>query len=113
MNPRLTRFFVLLIVTFFAVITARILHSPTPLDGPKGPENTLTIQQTVAALPLRFEANHGQTDERVSFLARGPAYGVFLTPMEAVLTLRSPSAKPSSQTESRVATKHQPAVVRM
>ena len=40
-------------------------------------------------LPLRFEPNQGQTDARVDFLARGAGYGLFLTPDQAVLTLRS------------------------
>jgi hypothetical protein len=39
-------------------------------------------------LPLSFAANHGQTDAQVKFLARGPAYSLFLTPTEAVLTLQ-------------------------
>ncbi len=39
-------------------------------------------------LPLSFEANLGQTDERVKFLSRGQGYGLFLTADEAVLTLR-------------------------
>ena len=37
--------------------------------------------------PLAFEANRGQTDEQVQFLAHGAGYTVFLTPTEAVLTL--------------------------
>src|SRR5262245_26584166 len=37
--------------------------------------------------PLVFEANHGQTDEQVKFLGRGPGYTVFLTSTEAVVTL--------------------------
>jgi beta-propeller repeat-containing protein len=42
-----------------------------------------------ANLPLRFEANVGQTDSRVKFLSRGRGYNLFLTPAEAVLTLRN------------------------
>lgn len=38
-------------------------------------------------LPLRFEANRGQVDNRVNFLARGSGYNLFLTPTEAVLRL--------------------------
>jgi hypothetical protein len=38
-------------------------------------------------LPLSFEVNRGQTDERVKFLSRGPGYGLFLTSGEAVLSL--------------------------
>jgi subtilase family serine protease len=39
------------------------------------------------ARPLAFEANRGQADESVKFLARGAGFNVFLTPTEAVLTL--------------------------
>jgi len=39
-------------------------------------------------LPLSFEANQGQTDARVRFLARGGGYTIFLTADEAVLALR-------------------------
>src|SRR5262249_55971859 len=39
-------------------------------------------------LPLAFEANQGQTDAEVNFLARGPGYALFLTPDEAVLSLQ-------------------------
>ncbi len=42
-------------------------------------------------VPLSFEANTGQTDPQVAFLARGVGYGLFLTPGEAVLSLRSGS----------------------
>lgn len=43
----------------------------------------------LARLPLSFEANRGQTDSRVKYLARGHNYTLFLTEHEAVLTLRS------------------------
>jgi hypothetical protein len=39
-------------------------------------------------LPLSFEANQGQSDSRVRYLARGPGYTVFLTKEEAVLALK-------------------------
>ncbi len=41
-------------------------------------------------VPLSFEANVGQTDPAVKYLARGSGYGVFLTPGEAVLSLLTP-----------------------
>ena len=40
-------------------------------------------------LPLGFEANAGQTDGQVKFLARGPGYSVFLTGNAAVLSLQN------------------------
>lgn len=39
-------------------------------------------------LPLIFEANQGQSDPEVKYLARGSGYGLFLTANQAVLTLR-------------------------
>jgi hypothetical protein len=48
-------------------------------------------------LPLGFEANAGQTDRRVKFLARGRGYTVFLTGTAAVLTL------PNTATAGRIA----------
>src|SRR5262245_30813316 len=47
-------------------------------------------------LPLSFEANAGQTDPRVKFLARGNGYGFFLTDDEAVLRLGGAAAAEST-----------------
>jgi YVTN family beta-propeller protein len=40
--------------------------------------------------PLYFEANQGQHDEAVKYVARGRGYALFVTPTETVLALRSP-----------------------
>lgn len=40
-------------------------------------------------LPLRFEANAGQTDPRVCFVSRGPGYTLYLTDSGTVLTVTS------------------------
>jgi len=58
--------------------------------------NTATrarIVESYGRLPLSFEANHGQTDEKVKFLSRGSGYNLFLTSTEAVLSLRKPQAE--------------------
>jgi hypothetical protein len=47
-------------------------------------------------LPLSFEANQGQTDRRVKFLAHGDGFIIFLTPDEVVLTLRGGGADSGS-----------------
>jgi hypothetical protein len=39
-------------------------------------------------MPLQFEANHGQADAQVKFLARGKGYTLFLTPTESVMVLQ-------------------------
>ena len=41
-------------------------------------------------IPLNFEANLGQADQRVKFLSRGPGFGFFLTNEEAILQLVEP-----------------------
>src|SRR5262245_1393946 len=51
------------------------------------------VQGLLAGVPLYFERNDGQVDSRVRFLARGSGYGLYLTADEAVLALRSGSAK--------------------
>ena len=72
--------------------------SPTKVDAPPtaAKPDTATKARIVEAygkLPLSFEANQGQTDGRVKYLARGPGYTLFLTPTEVVLVLRSQSSR--------------------
>ena len=51
------------------------------------------LSMTAAARPpLFFEANQGQTDPEVRFLARSGGYTLLLTPTEAVLALKGPAA---------------------
>ena len=47
------------------------------------------VSEAYGNLPLSFEANHSQTDPAVKFISRGSGYSLFLTPTEAVLTLRN------------------------
>jgi uncharacterized repeat protein (TIGR01451 family) len=44
-------------------------------------------------LPLSFEANYGQTDPQVKFIARGRGYTLFLTPTESVMVLQQREVK--------------------
>ncbi len=55
-----------------------------------GATHTL-VSGAYGKLLLQFEANRGQTDPRVKFLARAPGHAVFLTPTEAVLVLTQPA----------------------
>jgi hypothetical protein len=52
--------------------------------------HTKVVAETYGKLPLAFEANEGQTDSRVRFLARGGGYTLFLSDDEAVLQLGAP-----------------------
>jgi len=53
--------------------------------------------------PLAFEANHGQVDRRVAFLARGHGYTLFLTATDATLALRAPVGRTVSARPARPA----------
>src|SRR5262249_14745356 len=56
---------------------------------------TATMQVTsdpFARMPLRFEANLGQTDPQVQYLARARDYTLFLTNNGVVLSLQAPQA---------------------
>src|SRR5260221_9720058 len=50
--------------------------------------STNDLDRIFTRLPMHFEANHGQADNAVQFLARGRGYTLFLTPDETVLKLR-------------------------
>ncbi|MCH8318627.1 MAG: SBBP repeat-containing protein, partial [Bacteroidetes bacterium] len=45
------------------------------------------IAESYGNLPMSFELNQGQVDEKVDFIARSEGYNLFLTHNEAVLTL--------------------------
>jgi hypothetical protein len=62
------------------------------LDGAAAAQQ---LQAAYGQLPQSFEANQGQTDPQVNFLARGSGYALFLTTDEAVLSLQPPTAAPS------------------
>ncbi|HYA24443.1 MAG TPA: SBBP repeat-containing protein, partial [Terriglobales bacterium] len=55
---------------------------------PPNPAISQPVLKTYSQLPLVFEANQGQSDPRVKFLAHGSAYGLFLTADSAVLRLQ-------------------------
>src|SRR5438876_3652164 len=61
----------------------KVQAQPVPAPEPAA-ATTATVQAAYGKLPLSFEANRGQTDARVQFLARGHGYSLFLTPTEAV-----------------------------
>src|SRR5882672_1919068 len=69
----------------------RLRMSAMAIDTPLTPPDAATQARASAAygqLPLSFEANQGQVDPQVNFLSRGSGYTLFLTPSEAVLSLK-------------------------
>jgi hypothetical protein len=45
------------------------------------------VNEAYGKLPLSFEANRGQTNDRVKFLSRGSGYSLFLTSSDAVMAV--------------------------
>ena len=76
-----------------SVINPSAKVAPPISASQSDPKAQARILDQYGKLPLSFEANHGQTDERVKFLSRTSAYSLFLTADEAVLTLRGKKAK--------------------
>jgi hypothetical protein len=79
-------------------------------SGALGEAVRTRVSKSYWRLPLRFEANQGQTDNRVKFLSRGLGYNLFLTSEEAVFSLRSnktfrvkENSKRDSKTQKRTA----------
>jgi lamin tail-like protein/beta-propeller repeat-containing protein len=69
--------------------SATVTQPPTKLEATTKQQ----IAETYGKLPLTFEANQGQTDSSVQFISRGSGYNLYLTPAEAVLTLRKENTK--------------------
>ena len=80
-----------LIIAIAALSILDYVQDP-PLESLNPQPSLVTRQPEYGRLPVSFEANHGQVDERVKFLARGGGYIFFFTPQEAVLQLSSDSA---------------------
>jgi hypothetical protein len=70
------------------VLAAPVCAAPAPTQP--------HLQSSYGKLPLQFEANAGQTDKQVKFLSRGNGYSLFLTPTQAVLSLRQAGKKPKA-----------------
>jgi hypothetical protein len=73
------------------------LEAAGPSPSPAPAVSNLQLTATLMRLPLQFEANQGQVDAQVTFLARGTGYTLFLTPSESILVLqqREPTPDPA------------------
>jgi hypothetical protein len=73
-------------------VSALSTLSPTAIPAPasgSSQANASSIHQNYGKFSLSFEANVGQADAQVQFLAHGPGYGLYLTGSEAVMVLSS------------------------
>lgn len=97
MNARSRKAHGLALTAGLALLGAGILNAEvsSPISETEKPPETRVVE-TYGKLPLIFEANQGQTDPKVKFLARGNGYGLFLTSTEAVLSIGKPEAAPQA-----------------
>ena len=87
------------IVLLGAVCTAQ--SAPVKKSVPVNPNTTHQVQANYGKLPLAFEANVGQTDPQVKFVAHGSGYSLFLTSGQMVLSLRASSVtKPDATAQA-------------
>ena len=104
MSPKHLRVALSLFVFAFALIPLQNLHrnaqagsaasggaNPASSTAAAAPESDARASaqagEAYGKLPMVFEANRGQTDARVKFIARGGGYNLYLTADEAVLSL--------------------------
>src|SRR5262245_53994676 len=89
--------------------------SLAPRPGKPAAAQEARLRQAMLRIPLQFEANRGQTDSRVRFLARAGRTSLFLTGREAVLALNAPAADAWTKAAGALPrpTRARPAVVRM
>jgi hypothetical protein len=88
-----------LILTLAVLLCSLILtmmlsrrHAPARVANGKEASTATSSQktrETYGRIPLSFEANRGQTENSVNFLARGAGYTLFLQPTEATFVLRN------------------------
>jgi len=84
-------------------------HSSEAEAKERPADTKVRAADSFARLPLSFEANQGQADPEVKFLARGQGYTLFLTRRaEAVLVLQGAAKKEKSEPSA-----DPPAVLRM
>ena len=86
---------------FLVLIPNRLLSEAPVTNSPQA------ISASYGKLPLNLEANQGQTDSSVQFLAHGQGYTLFLRQGEAMLALHRPtpgdkSQPPASESQSAV-----------
>ena len=89
------------IIRLFAVATVLIVMVMLACGRSVAPTtNPIVVAPAISHaygdLPLSFEANRGQADPRVNFLARGRGYHIFLAEAEVVLALQKPNVDSES-----------------
>jgi len=119
MSPLLNKYNFCVEALLCAILTLSLIGIPTitsttPAFGniPKPPANTVRRSDPGGAIPLSFELNQGQTNERVRFLTRSEGYVLFLTATEMVMALDNPAAHQNGKENREVRSRAEDSVVR-
>jgi uncharacterized repeat protein (TIGR01451 family) len=75
--------------TLFLRTRSGVASAKTAAPQAASAEAIRTVQAAFGQLPMAFEPNLGQSDQRVKYVARGGGYGLALTANEAVLNLHA------------------------
>jgi hypothetical protein len=77
----------LVLLGFLMLLAVTATKAQTPATASKPGTGTLNSSMAPKPihLPLFFEANQGQADSQVRFMARGKGYMLLLTPTETIL----------------------------
>src|SRR6059036_382191 len=92
-----------------SLVTASKAPTQPPAPKPSKPQ----VVESYGRLPLSFEANDGQTDRQVNFVARGRGYTLFLAQSEAVFVLRKAKGENASRVTFHASRDYQETVLRM
>ena len=102
-RPFLVQAFVVLAAACLLSLTPGFFSAPFTPDFPLQPELAPTLPR-LAALPLHFEPNAGQSDPAVRYIAHTPHGALFFTPSEVGLSLGPESRVQSPESEIHAST---------
>ncbi|MEP7339664.1 MAG: SBBP repeat-containing protein [Acidobacteriota bacterium] len=76
----------------FGLLALPVDRNTRSISSSPGPSAQTALKANLSQLPLRFEANHGQTHDSVRFLSRGQGYTIYLTASETRFELHNNAA---------------------
>ncbi|HEV2706997.1 MAG TPA: SBBP repeat-containing protein, partial [Pyrinomonadaceae bacterium] len=89
-----------MLVPLIATLRQNAPTTTTQQASPSTPMTTEQAREAYGRVELSFEANRGQTDASVDFLARGTGYTLFLTSQEAVFAMSPRDAAEKARPDS-------------
>jgi Beta-propeller repeat len=91
--------FIVMIIFFFSIpLASTDDHHQAPLPAASlMSDNPCPASQIIADLPLIFELNRGQADQKVKLLSRAGRSAIYLTPSEIMMEWSRPSPSPDEK----------------